>query len=85
MDKMKYIKYIHGGQNSPLSQIVIFTPVDSHRDMADKMHLRPLDILSAGFFTCEPDSIRCYGDSISLGVEFHEEDAGKISHIIRGY
>ena len=84
MDTMKYIKYKHS-LHDLLTQIVIFSPIDSHKDMALQLGINSENIVSAGFFSCNPDSIRCYGDSVTLGVDSQEEDSEKISHIIRGY
>lgn len=83
MNRMKYIKYKHGPSGT-LTQIVIFSELDTHRDMASKLSLKEDDVISAGFFTCSPESVQCYGDSYSLGVDSKKEDSEEIMRFLKG-
>lgn len=83
METLKYIRYKKGFGSA--TQIVIFTPVETHADMGRNLRLKPEDIVSAGFFTCDPESVETYGKSISLGLKSEEGDAEKIIKVIRGY
>ena len=81
MDKLKYIANRY--------DIVIFSYAFTHAEMAAKVGwLREGTsdtVTSAGFFSCGPDSISCFGESTTLGLKSNPEDAERIARKIRGY
>ena len=75
---LKYVRHKY--------DIVIFSPGLTHADVAYKLGWREDSIVSAGFIKVDPESICCFGRSISLDKDSKpEEDREKIARIITGY
>lgn len=73
MSKMKYIRFEDSG-------IVIFQEFIEHLTMASKF--KSDKVISAGFVSFDGMNImKCYGESLSLGVKAHELDTEKVNKI----
>ena len=75
---MKYLIIKKGGLELP----VIFSEIESHDEVAKKLNVFS-DLVSAGFCRFEMDengdgtaalSVRCWGKSVSLGIQSRPED-----------
>lgn len=61
--KMKYVKV------EEYDSIVVFPTIIEHKSF------RFLKPKSAGFCSISNNEIRCYGESVSLGIESHPDDS----------
>ena len=75
MNKAKYIVYTgdHG-----LEEMIIFSELQTHSDIAQRLRVTG-DIISAGFLHVGTNvsgeaQASCYGDSVSLKVKAREEE-----------
>ena len=64
----KYITYEHGG----ITNIIVFGASIDHRIMTTVLGITVSDVIGAGFVNFEQR--RCYGKSVSLGIESHISD-----------
>ena len=72
--KTKYIVF----KQDHLEDIIIFSGLQQHVDIANKLNLT---VVSAGFIKFVPleDYIECYGDSFSLKVKSRPEEDAQIA------
>jgi hypothetical protein len=61
--KQKYVRL------KDYDSIIIFPEVIQHREF------KHMDVVSAGFCYVDPDSVKCFGESVSLGLKSKPEDS----------
>jgi hypothetical protein len=54
--------------------MVIFDNYIDHSTMAEMLGAKREDLVSAGFIKSSTEGVRCYGESISLGVRSRPQD-----------
>lgn len=83
----KKIKYIRYRNSEGMDTAAVFPEWDEHASVAKK--LKPVKVYSAGFlnFTKNKEGdleIKCYGKSVSLGIESEEKDSFYLTQYFLG-
>ena len=68
-------KYIVFEENF-IEEMLIFSPLLQHDYVTRRMNIKPI---SAGFITIHDNEPRCFGKSISLGLESRGEADSKVA------
>lgn len=80
---LKYLAY----RGDLCQQIILFSPMDEHYSVAQRLNIDKDDILGAGFVDIagRKDRLTCYGRSISLGVVSRGDEDTKLLHRYLSY